>query len=198
MIEKVKYEDFIPEIAIGAEGISAEMAENFIRLTANDFCKKTNILQRETKLTIWEGNQNYEFDIEDGEEVNLVHSIKVPHCLDGCVDIPRTQYRFTYPNIIRLMKIPDYDNLDGIRINYSATPSLNSCDVDALVLTNHSEAIQFGTLARLYLLKSMPWFDSQLAVVNDKLYKDKIREAGVRRLLNYETGPKFIRPVRVV
>ena len=96
------------------------------------------------------------------------------------------------------MKIPDYDNLDGIRINYSATPSLNSCDVDALVLTNHSEAIQFGTLARLYLLKSMPWFDSQLAVVNDKLYKDKIREAGVRRLLNYETGAKFIRPVRVV
>lgn len=198
MIDKIKYSEFRPEVAIGVEGISPEMADNYIRLAANDFCKRTNILQREAKLTIWEGEQHYEFDIEDGEDVNLIQSIRMPHCLSGCVDIPRTGYKFIYPNIIFLSKVPDYDNRNAIKINYSAAPSLNSCDVDAVVLTNYSEAIQLGALWRLYMIKSAPWFDSQLAIVNKKLYEDKIKEAGIRRLINYEAGPRIIRPIRVV
>lgn len=198
MIEKVNYSVFVPEISLAVGEVPPEIVTDYARLTVQDFCQRTNILTRERVINIWAHTKNYEFIIDKDEDIARVISvINVTHDGRGG-KLNHCKYLFSKPNKITLINTPTHDEPKGLVVKYSAIPTITSCDVDKTVADRYSSEIIAGTISRLLKLSSMPWYNAQSALQNERDYEMGIKRAAVNMYFNHESPTIKVTPGRFV
>lgn len=201
MIEKARYSEIAPEIVATLGEAPIDMIENYARLVAQDFCTRTNVLTRETTVDVWEHIPDYEFSIDDGEQVVRILSVEKR---EPCgvrrtyTKLPIDDYEYKYPDTVVLHNIPAHNVKSGLRIRYSVAPTITSCEVDKRLFTEFSAAMISGTLSKMYQMTAMPWGGIQTAEFHRRIYDDEVNRAGLRRVMNYQAKQITIKPGRFV
>jgi hypothetical protein len=101
--------------------------------------------------------------------------VLVPRQVVGADVAPPSTAWMQYPDQLVLYPVPD-KTYGSILYAYSVLmPVINTTQLPNIAMTDHLDALMWGTMARLYAMKGKPWADGGLAMSYKKDYTQEIR-----------------------
>lgn len=193
---KVGFEEFLPELLLEIPELPADIIMNYVRSAAIEFAEHTHILQREITICLQPCVSNYILESPDCTRIVAVSGI---HRGRGCAN-PVTRLTsapcwvscfgsttwWERPGIIWFNPAPVHPDEATIRV--SVAPTVDACEVDAILFTEYKDAIQAGARARLYNILRRPWSSPAFAIEQRKVFERYIALAGTSRLLGGNIG----------
>ncbi len=177
------YDLMTPELP----GITTSMLDFQLRQTARDFCGRTGAWRLPfDDVNLVAGQATYDLEpSEPSSEVVRVTSLTLCTELMWQSDEPREQTSrvnacevfpkydrhsppFTIsPDLLEITlmsnEVPIASLAAGMQVIGAMKPSLNATVLPDFLLSQYSEAMRFGTLARLMVMPKKPWTDRPLA-----------------------------------
>lgn len=204
--EMVPLHEFAPEIMISTEGAPQDMVENYILHAAIDFAMRSQVLIRDVALDLQGGVEEYPVRVDERERVV---SLQYMGRKRGACDCPYRAIcgvplkcgavaQFVSPDRVVVTPAPKSDQEQGLWVRVAVTPARDACEVDRRLYDDYHEGIVSGALARLLLLKGMPWYDAALSTFHRKLADNATTAAGIDRLTAGRRGPFRMNVRRIV
>jgi hypothetical protein len=107
---------------------------------------------------------------------------------------PPSRWFMIRPALMQLYPVPD-KNYGSILYAYAVlTPVVNTTRLPEIAVTQHLDALQWGTMARLYRMKGKPWSDPTMAGDYEMLYRKEIllaRDQANRAYSGVDTPARF-------
>ncbi|WP_333679872.1 hypothetical protein [Dyella sp.] len=196
LVERVGLDEFLPFVMAACPDLPEAMATAYIRQACIDFCTRSGILRRKTWIDQQRDVRAYPVWPDAGETIVRINEVHVDgRCYRGarnrcCFD--HFGIRFTVDDgMLRLSSPPGRDKPQAIEVRFVAAPERNACEVDALLYEDWADAIEDGTLAKLYLLPAYSFASPTLAKARRGSYDDHVRRARVRALKS-DTGDSTV------
>ncbi|WP_147628828.1 hypothetical protein [Pelistega indica] len=207
----VSYSEFVPELKLALGDIPDDIAENYIREAVIAFCERSQVLVRKVEIDVQAGVGDYPIIPEGCEQIISLQRVCVgSHCITdrkillsfepcetGCTVHGHSVW-FVPPNTLNLRPIPTQDKAKAIIAFVAVSPSRDSCECDRIIYDRYHETVINGALARLYLAKTTPWHDRQLAEYHRTLFGAGVSAAGMDRLTGGVRGPFAMRARRII
>lgn len=192
---------FVHEIALALGDMPDGIAENFVRQAAIDFCERSQIIRRVVDIDLICGVSDYPILLPDERIVSIqrvcvgdrccaeraVLSASAP-CETGCTFHGHSIW-FVPPDSLNIRPTPSVDRAKAIRVHVAVAPLRDACELDSVLYERYHETILDGALARLYLAKTTPWHDKELANLHKTQFDQGIAAAGLDRLTGDTRGP---------
>lgn len=109
---------------------------------------------------------------------------------------PPTSIFMTKPDIAQLYPIPN-KTYGAVLYAYAVLiPLVSTTQLPNIAITQHLDALQWGTMARLYRMKGKPWTDMAAAADYHKMYRQEISLARAQANVAYSgaAGPAQFPP----
>jgi hypothetical protein len=87
---------------------------------------------------------------------------------------PPTTIFMEKPDRLRLYPVPDKNYGQTLFAYAVLLPTVNTVRLPNISITNHLDALMWGTMARLYRMKGKPWSDATLAAEYSRMYRQEI------------------------
>lgn len=204
--DTIALSEFVPEVAVVAAGAPADMLESYIRQSAIDFTTRAQVLMRDSVIDLQAGVDEYPIRVSPDEQIVSMQYMGPERSACDCppysaCGVPARcggVATFKAPDRVILSQRPISDAPSALWVRVSVAPSRDACSIDRVLYDRYHEGVVNGALARVLLLKGMPWFDAALATFHRRLAGDAISAAGLDRLTRGERGPFKMKPRRVV
>ena len=194
-INTISLNEFLPFIMANCPELPESIAQAYLRQTCIDFCQRSSILRRHVTIDLQEGVSNYPIWPNGNEQVVRINQVS-----SGGKNLRGQRNHYSLPScgtftvqdgFVILSSPVNYDADDALHIEMTVTPSRKACEIDELLYQDWQEAIEDGTLARLFLLPNYPFSDPRLAMVRSRSYADHIIRARVRASRSNQTDAVF-------
>ena len=107
---------------------------------------------------------------------------------------PPSRWFMLRPSDMQLYPVPD-KNYGAILYGYTVLiPVVNTTWLPSIAITQHLDALMWGTMARLCRMKGKPWSDGQMASDYDRMYRAEIvrvRDEANRAYSGMDTAARF-------
>lgn len=100
---------------------------------------------------------------------------------------PPSRYYMETNDVMLLYPTPDKDYGNILFVYASLIPTSTAAILPNYAYTQHTDALMWGTMARLYAMKKRPWADKEMAMDFEKKYRREILIA--RDIANRGYGP---------
>jgi len=90
---------------------------------------------------------------------------------------PPSRYFMIRPDLLQLYPVPDKSYGSILWIYAVLLPVVNTTKLPNIALTQHLDALQWGTMARLYRMRAKPWSDPAAAGDYHTMYRLEILKA---------------------
>lgn len=189
--------DFLPEVAVMVDGAPSDMVESYIRQSAIDLAVRSQVLIRDVQIDVQAGVDEYPVRVGDQERVE---SLQYMGRKPGACDCPYRSpcgvplmcggtAQFKAPDRVFISPKPKQDRKQALWVRVAVAPTRDACEVDRMLYEKYHEAVVNGALARMLVIKGMPWYDAALSTFyRDSAARD-ITAAGVDRLTGGRRGP---------
>lgn len=87
---------------------------------------------------------------------------------------PPSRYYMDRMDVLRLYPVPDQSYGRILYVHAAVVPLSTAVELPDISYTHHLDALQWGTLARLYKMPKKPWTDKQLGAEMDRKYRQEI------------------------
>lgn len=193
---KVSFDEFLPELSLEIPELPDDIIMNYVRSAAIEFAERTHVLQRELTICLQPCVGNYILESPDCTRIVALSGIcrscdcggpvtrltSAP-CWVSCFGLHAWWER---PGTIWFQPAPTQPDEATVRV--SVAPTVDACEVDAVLLTDHKEAIQAGARARIYNIPRRPWSSVPFAEEQRREFDRRVASAGTERLLGGNIG----------
>jgi hypothetical protein len=189
LYERVPLNQFMPFVMAGCMACPESIAIAAIRQACITFCQRSGWLRRTVKIDQQSKVTAYPIWSDQDEQIVRINRVCVnDQCYSGqrnrC-DFKYGAYRFTISDgLLIVAPVPQQDKENAIEVHFCATPTHSTCEVDATLYHDWSNAIEDGTLAKLYALPNYAFSDVRLAQIKNQQFNEHINRARIRALKN--------------
>ena len=209
----MKLEALLPYLLPDVPGVPDITALQALRLTAIDFCEKTNAWNETQDPIPLEDNVNeYDLDVEQGARINSVMEVWLK---DRQLD-PKTvqELALVLPDwqtaknsrpsfynaaaeigVLRVYPIP-LEPTESITVRVSYVPTLSATTVPDIVVNRYLDELIHGAKHRLMIAPGKGWSNPQLAAYHDTKFDEGVQSAKIDILHNHVQGSIRAKPVR--
>lgn len=208
-------DDFKPYVSPEVPGIDDITLENHIRLTINDFCEKSWIIQRGFTHEVDDGDQDEDLNdsilinipgyvrdlrpvwisrlLVDGEEWGVQHIYLVNDTED--LDIVRDTDKkvFYFPSATTIRLAP-FTGACRVFMQLVFKPTHTATTFDDVLLHDWVRGVAAGVKAELMVIPGKPWSNPQMATYYRQAFMKEIGEAKVKVSKDYSKGSKSVYP----
>lgn len=210
-MQRTDFSDFAHEIKLAIGDVQDDLVANYVRQAIIDLCERSQVLVRAVDIDVQCGIEDYPIEVDEDERVVSIQRICVgtqectssvvlrssEPCNTGCT-IHSHAIWFVPPDTLHIRPIPKQDKESAIRVFVAVAPTRDACTVDRIFYERYHEAVINGALARLYLAKTTPWHDRQLAEYHRRLFDNGVASAGMDRLTGNMRGRIKMTPRRII
>lgn len=201
--------EFLPEVYLEAQGCPESVAINALRNTLRELCEQSKIWQEDLdSISPISGYQTYDIDVPVDSELSVLFQplyngqemkLYSPAEMDRKVSTWRTDtgagvtYVIQDWNKLHVYPIPTADDDNAIYLRAALKPTLvgTTC---SNILSNFSEGISAGAIARLKAIPNKPWTDREGIPYYASLFAASIRKAQVMALKGFSVRDTKIIP----
>ena len=194
----VTVDEFEPFVSLYAPNIPSEYVQHAIRETINDFMRATKVAVDTVRFEKQKFVDDYVLDLPEGR--NLVSVIDVKHRKEKNCKAGSFIEVVNQPGMRGYEVFDDYDGFPAIEffqdipagntveVKYSWVIGRNDCEIPSFIYEKYMDIIVAGSLARLYRIPNVEWFNMQVALKYDEEFKSgllgvKIKKTGGRKKL---------------
>jgi hypothetical protein len=200
--DAVPIDEFLPYVLPSIYGLPVEIAAHQLRMAAISFARSTQALTRTVFIDGQCGLCVVNLEVPDCYSILSVESVSVGGCKltvhrGGPEKIPSRGFFYEHPGWLYLgSALPECPR--ALEATVVVVPGQDSCQLDRALYDTYSDAIADGALERLYLMKSAPWFDVQLANIHGRKFKAAVSDAGALVAKGRVSAPLMIKVPRFV
>jgi hypothetical protein len=99
-------------------------------------------------------------------------------------------YLMTDPGTMKLSPTPSADAPKGLTIGLTAIPLSPTCSFPDYFFTHYRDTLIDGVMARMQLMKSMAWSDTNLATINGRKWRNWLNRTRDITKRRYSTGDR--------
>lgn len=187
------WSDFYDYYLGDVPGCSYAAAVNALRMAAQEFCERAKVWRViMDPVTTVAGNQVYPFDLTadqeivkillakmDGHDIDLLLYDQLDNARRGMIVLDQRQFH--------LQPMPATGNI--LVITAVLKPSNSAPGVDDVIWASYAEGIAFGAKARLFKMKSKPYFDPVAAADNKNDFNEAIGKATIKAAKAFSSAP---------
>lgn len=210
-MRRISFSEFIPEIKLAIGEVQDDIVANYVRQAIIDLCERSQILRRTVTLDVQCGVEDYPIEVDEDERIVSIQRICVGNqecmrptvlrvtepCDTGCTLHSHTIW-FVPPDTLNIRPAPIQDRHNAIKVVVAVAPTRDACTADSVFYERYHETVINGALARLYLAKTTPWFEPNLAQYHKALYDQGVAAAGMDRLTGNKRGRIQMTPRRII
>lgn len=208
---KISLDEFVPELAFEFPEVPADAFSNYLMRTIIRFARETNALRRVAHIVVQECVENYL--LEPADCMDIVNIMSVCQTKYGsCSSRPVTRLMaepchiccgvyswFEYPNTIYFK--PARQN-DHYRVEFSVTPTYDTCEVDKILMTHYYDVITEGVRFQLLNMVQKPWITTSRlvdkATESEKRFILGMRQAAIDAMTHNQRGAIRAKRGRVI
>lgn len=196
MRDKVGLDKFLPFVMFACKGLPESIAQSYIRQTIIDFSKQSSVLRRHKTVMVTRGFDVFPIEPDDGENIVRINHVKVNGCcyegVRGLCCFRACGRTFTVKDGFIHLSSSVQDDI-AVEVCYTATPSFDACEVDAVFFDDWHHAIEDGVLSRLMLIPGYEFTQPQIAQHRALSYANHIKQARMSMLKAENTGVSRVR-----
>lgn len=214
-------DEFFEHVRLDAPECGIPIVRHALRDAARDFCKRTNIWQKEVTRSIQNGKREYIIPLV--EESILVEVIQMSRKIEGSNPVKyadRTKYKMTQQDLdythdswrdlvddnagfihwgitpdrknIFLQSMPGVDYQDGIRYTFTMSPGNTATEVPDILVDEYANEVSAGAAAKILVMPRQVWTDPQLAGLRKSEFNRGVSSC-LRKTLTSSKRAKFRR-----
>ncbi|MFV0512497.1 MAG: hypothetical protein ACK5MY_02505 [Jhaorihella sp.] len=193
----VRFDEFIPYVAVQADGVPASVIGHAVRLSAIEFAQRTKVIRRTMYVDLQQCVQYYPLLHDDCYQIMLIDQVckgfttLKPTTIECCM-AGGCWYAYERPNALYIGLIPDCDLKRGLELRVVTTPGQDSCFIDEWVYQQHAETIAQGALYRILKMADEEWFQPSMASVAAREFNN-----GVTRAVSADRGRNALHTQKV-
>ncbi len=211
--------DFLDYVMPQVPGANPDMALLEVKNTIIDFCEKSFILQ-ETLDPVTSIANIADYDLEPPNNRRVTKILKawykgrelVPVSFDEIntptaynqnapgAPIRREDPRNIFqkgPDVFSVYPIPNETLANSMTLVVALKPTRSTDTIDDVIYEDYAEIIGHGTIARMAISATKPYYDPRLAMAREALYRAGLNVARDRALKNYVRVSKHVKIRRI-
>ncbi len=211
--------DFLDYVMPQVPGANPDMALLEVKNTIIDFCEKSFILQETLDpVTSIDGIADYDLEPPNNRRVTKILKAwykgreLVPVSFDEIntptayntnapgAPIRREDPRNIFqkgPDVFSVYPIPNETLANAMTLVVALKPTRGTDTIDDVIYEDYAEIIGHGTIARMAISSTKPYYDPKLAMAREALYRAGLNVARDRALKNYVRVSKHVKIRRI-
>ncbi len=195
-IERVGYEEWLPNVRIVAPEISDRVLVDYIRRACIEFAKRSHILARNIWIETQDCVADYYPCVGEDERIDEVRLLSVNgECYksvgDTCSwDVGNSKFWFHPPNSLEIHPAPKAKN--EVLLTVVTVPTEDSLTVDKIIYDRYFEAIENYATAKAHLIPNKPATSGEAHSYRMNEFKKAINKAKIDIVENYSADVKSV------
>ena len=211
--------DFLDYVMPQVPGATPDMALLEVKNTIIDFCEKSFILQETLDpVTSIDGIADYDLEPPNNRRVTKIlkawykgrelvpvsfDEINTPTAYNANAPgapIRREDPRNIFqkgPDVFSVYPIPNETLANAMTLVVALKPTRGTDTIDDVIYEDYAEIIGHGTIARMAISSTKPYYDPKLAMAREALYRAGLNVARDRALKNYVRVSKHVKIRRI-
>lgn len=207
----------IPELRVIAPELPEDMLLHYIRQSAIEFAKRSQVVVQEHCIEVQPCVAEYEIYLTDNEQfVSFQDTTVNDGCpsIKGCSDKRPCEETECNGYVIswsaprqRLMLSPEPSKASKLYLKIAVAPSLTACEFDPRLVADNYRGVLYGALTALHAIPPTQTkkkkvcknrFDSSMISYYEHKFQREITAAGIDRLLNQKRGLVKMKKPRIM
>lgn len=199
-VDMVPYSAFQDQVRLSIASAPAEVIDFAVRNAVIEMMKESLQMQRDLYIDVQECVRDYEVCVP-GLVLHAVREVHFQHreLLPVTSPTPHLYPGHFYHEPDRGIMIgtqPACDEEGALYVRAVVHPSRDSCEVDRWVYERHADAVAEGALSRMFLMKDMGWYDTALAGISMRRFKNAKNRMKGEQAKHRVSGPTLMKAPR--
>ena len=205
----------IPELRLVATDVPEDMLMHYIRQSAIEFAKRSQVVTQEHCIDIQPCVSEYDIHLTDQEQfISFQDNTVNDGCptTNNCKDTECNGYTISWsaPRQ-RLVLSPEPSRASKLCLKIAVAPSLTACEFDPRLVNDNYRGILYGALTALHAITTVKdknpdnkklcdtnTYDKNMVSYYEHKFQREITAAGIDRLLNQKRGLVKMRKPRIM
>ncbi|WP_299940453.1 hypothetical protein [uncultured Microbulbifer sp.] len=194
--ELVSIDTFLPGIVINVPDAPEPLIQHQLLLTLQDFCEHS-CYWRERLADVFTIDGISSYSLEGPGDTNIVKVLTVKDAQGSPLTLrsaPRSGEQWWWQSQPGVLEVYAEVGEQFLQVTAAVKPGANATQVSRTLLSDYREAIEQGTLAKLYAMPNKPWSAPHAVPMAQGLYRQDRDQAARKAGRGFSTTPRRYQP----